>query len=207
MQVAKLRYKLYTNVSDFTGNRTVPSMDHSNAARVPSPPLLLYRIVKYEYSYCKVLYLPYYRIEPTTVPTVLWFPLLTTYYLLPTTYYLLLLTTYYQATTYYLLPTAYCLLPATCYLLNTTYYLLPTTYYLLPTTYYDTCYTYLLPTVPTTYYLLPTTFCTTVPTTSYLLPTTYYLLASTDRRRLQLGSWPSLLGRVPPLGLIWVPYS
>ena len=70
MQGLKLRYKLYTNVSDFTGNRTVPSMDNSNAARVPSPPLLLYRIVKYEYSYCKVLYLPYYRIEPTTVPTV-----------------------------------------------------------------------------------------------------------------------------------------
>ena len=89
VQVAKLRYKLYTNVSDFTGNRTVPSMDNSNAARVPSPPLLrvLYRIVKYEYSYCKVLYLPYYRIEPTTVPTVLRFPLLTTYeyYLQPAT--------------------------------------------------------------------------------------------------------------------------
>ena len=82
-----MRYKLYTNVSDFTGNRTVPSMDNSNAARVPSPPLLLYRIVKYEYSYCKVLYLPYYRIEPTTVPTVLRFPLLTTYeyYLQPAT--------------------------------------------------------------------------------------------------------------------------
>ena len=31
-------------------------MDNSNAARVPSP-TVLYRIVKYEYSYCKVLYL------------------------------------------------------------------------------------------------------------------------------------------------------
>ena len=41
-------------------------MDNSNAARVPSS-TVLYRIVKYEYSYCKVLYLPYYRIEPTTV--------------------------------------------------------------------------------------------------------------------------------------------
>ena len=38
-----MRYKLYTNVSDFTGNRTVPSMDNSNAARVPSP-TVLYRI-------------------------------------------------------------------------------------------------------------------------------------------------------------------
>ena len=70
-----MRYKLYTNVSDFTGNRTVPSMDNSNAARVPSP-IVLYRIrvvkYEYEYSYCKVLYLPYYRIEPTTVPTVLY---------------------------------------------------------------------------------------------------------------------------------------
>ena len=28
----QLRYKLYTNVLDFTGNRTVPSMDNSNAA-------------------------------------------------------------------------------------------------------------------------------------------------------------------------------
>ena len=91
-------------------------MDNSNAARVPSP-TVLYRIVKYEYSHYKVLYLPYYRIEPTTVPTVLRFPLLTTYYLLPTTYYLLLPNTYYQATTYSttscLLPTAYYLLPAT----------------------------------------------------------------------------------------------
>ena len=59
-----------------------------------SPPLLLYRIVKYEYSYCKVLYLPYYRIEPTTVPTVLYCTAVsTTYYLLPTTYYLLPATT------------------------------------------------------------------------------------------------------------------
>ena len=195
-----------------------------------SPPLLLYRIVKYEYSYCKVLYLPYYRIEPTTVqylqycgfhyllPTLRVLPttcylIPPVYCLLPTTCYLLYLiihtTCYLLPTTYYLLPTTYYLLPTT-YLLPTAYcllpatcYLLPTTYYLLPTTDYDTCYTYLLPTVPTTYYLLPTTFCTTVPTTSYLLPTTYYLLASTDRRRLQLGSWPSLLGRVPPLGLIY----
>ena len=171
MQGLKLRYKLYTNVSDFTGNRTVPSMDNSNAARVPSPPLLLYRIVKYEYSYCKVLYLPYYRIEPTTVPTVLRFPLLTTYeyYLLPATVpatCYLLPTTYHLLPTTYLLPTAYCLLPATCYLL-------PTTYYLLPTTDYDTCYTYLLPTVPTTYYLLPTVLHSVL---LYLLPPTYYLL-------------------------------
>ena len=88
-----MRYKLYTNVSDFTGNRTVPSMDNSNAARVPSPTVLYcIRVVKYEYSYRKVLYLPYYRIEPTTVPTVLRFPLLvlTTYYC---TYYLLSATT------------------------------------------------------------------------------------------------------------------
>ena len=166
-----MRYKLYTNVSDFTGNRTVPSMDNStsNAARVPSPTVLC-RIVKYEYSYCKVLYLPYYRIEPTTLPTVLRFPLLTTYYLLPTTYCLLLPNTYYQATTYsttsclprtayYLLHTKYYLLPTTNYLLPTTYYLLPTTYYLLPTTYYL---------LPATYYLLPTAY--------YLLPTTYYRL-------------------------------
>ena len=94
-----------------------------------------------------------------------------------------------SVTTYYLLPTTYYLLPTTYYLLPTTYYLLPTTYYLLPTT----CYL-----LPTTYYLLPTTY--------HLLPTTYYLLPSTssfnERRRLQLGSWPSLLGRVPPLGLI-----
>ena len=92
----KLRYKLYTNVSDLTGNRTVPSMDNSNAAR-PLPYRtrqlrVLYRIVKYEYSYCKVLYLPYYRIEPTTVPAIC--------YLLPTTCYLL-------PATYYLLPTTY----------------------------------------------------------------------------------------------------
>ena len=54
-----MRYKLYTNVSDFTRNRTVPSMDNSNAARVPSPTVLYrIRVVKYEYSYCKVLYLP-----------------------------------------------------------------------------------------------------------------------------------------------------
>ena len=162
-----MRYKLYTNVSDFTGNRTVPSMHNSNAARVPSP-TVLYRIVKYEYSYCKVLYLPYYRIEPTTVPTVLRFPLLT---VLPTTYYLLPTTCYYLIPTTRLLPTvlppAYCLLPITCYILNTTYYLLPTTIPAIPT-----CYIlYLLPT--TCYQLLPTTFCTTVPATSYLLPTTF----------------------------------
>ena len=93
-------------------------MDNSNAARVPSP-TVLYRIVKYEsppYSYCKVLYLPYYRIEPTTVPTVLRFPLLTkvTYYLLPTICYYMIPTTRLLPTVlYYLLPTAYCLLPAT----------------------------------------------------------------------------------------------
>ena len=57
------------------------------ARPLTSPTTVLYRIVKYEYSYCKVLYLPYYRIEPTTVPTVLRFPLLTTYeyYLQPAT--------------------------------------------------------------------------------------------------------------------------
>ena len=202
MQVAKLRYKLYTNVSDFTGDRTVPSMDNSNAARVPSPPLLLYRIVKYEYSYCKVLYLPYYRIEPTTVPTVQYcgfhylLPTSTTYNLLPntscllpTTYYLLpaipnntyyllpatcylLPTTYY---TYYLLPTTYCLLP-TCYLLPTAYYLLPATCYLLPTTYYLLPTT--IPAIPTYYllYLLPTTCYLLHSVLLYLLPPTYYLL-------------------------------
>ena len=39
MRRPKLRYTLYTNVSDFTGNRTVPSMDNSVTPRVPSPPL------------------------------------------------------------------------------------------------------------------------------------------------------------------------
>ena len=119
----------------------------------------------------------------------------TTYYLLPTTYYLLP-TAYYLPATYCLLPTT--LLPATCYS-----YLLPTTYYLLPTT---------IPAIPTYYllYLLPTTCYLLHSVLLYLLPPTYttyylqyYLLASTDRRRLQLGSWPSLLGRVPPLGLIY----
>ena len=89
VQGYQLRYKLNTNVSDFTGNRTVPSMDNSNAARVPSPTTVPYSKirVRVQYSYCKVLYLPYYRIEPTTVPTVLRFPLLTTYeyYLQPAT--------------------------------------------------------------------------------------------------------------------------
>ena len=37
VQGYKLRYKLYTYVSDFTGNRTVPSMDDSNAACPPLP--------------------------------------------------------------------------------------------------------------------------------------------------------------------------
>ena len=200
--------------------------------RVPSPTVLVpYTVVKYEYSYRKVLYLPvpYYRIEPTTVPTVLRLPLLTTYYLLPTTcYYLIPTTRLLQYLQYYctscLLPTAYYLLPTKYYLLPTTNYLLPATYYLLPAAYYLLQYLlpatyYLLPTayylLPTTYYrlryllYLPTTY--TVPTTYYLLlppasclllyllPTTYYLLASADRRILQLGSWPSLLGRVPPL--------
>ena len=126
----KLRYTLYTNVSDFTGNRTVPSMDNSNAARVPSPTrTVLYRIVKYEYSYCKVLYLPYC----TTVLNLLrYLQYWGFHYLLPTTYYLLPATTKYLLPGYYLqystvLPPAYCLLPITCYLLNTTYYLLPTT--------------------------------------------------------------------------------
>ena len=57
--------------------------------RVPSS-TVLYRIVKYEYSYCKVLYLPYYRIEPTTVRYLPYFGF---HYLLPTTYYLLPATT------------------------------------------------------------------------------------------------------------------
>ena len=95
----------------------------SNAARVPSPPLLLYRIVKYEYSYCKVLYLPYYRIEPTTVPTVLRFPLLT---VLPTTYYLLPTTCYYLIPTTRILPTV--LPPAYSTAYSTANYLLPATY-------------------------------------------------------------------------------
>ena len=107
-----------------------------------------------------------YRIEPTTVPTVLRFPLLTTYYLLPTICYYIIPTTRLLPT---VLPPAYCLLPITCYLLNTTYYLLPTTCYLLPTTYYL---------LPTTYYLLPATYYL-LPTAYYLLPTTYYLLPTT----------------------------
>ena len=150
-----MRYKLYTNVSDFTGNRTVPSMDtrntRSNAARVPSPTVLYrIRVVKYEYSYCKVLYLPHY----CTVLNLLRYlqyctAVSTTYYLLPTTYYLLPTTYYLLPTTYYLLPTTIpaiptyyllYLLPTTCYLLHSvpyycTYYLLPTTYYLLPSSF------------------------------------------------------------------------
>ena len=90
----KLRYKLYTNVSDFTGNRTVPSMDNSNAAcPLPYCTRTVPYTVVYEYSYRKVLYLPYYRIEPTTVPTVRYCGFHYEY-LLPTTY----------STTYYLLP-------------------------------------------------------------------------------------------------------
>ena len=84
-----MRYKLYTNVSDFTGNRTVPSMDNSNAARVPSS-TVLYRIVKYEYSYCKVLYLPY---RTTVLNLLRYLPYFGFHYLLPTTYYLLPATT------------------------------------------------------------------------------------------------------------------
>ena len=48
-----------------------------------------YTVVKYEYSYRKVLYLPYYRMEPTTVQYCTCYLLPTTYYLLPATYYLL----------------------------------------------------------------------------------------------------------------------
>ena len=172
--------------------------------RVPSPPLLLYRIVKYEYSYCKVLYLPYYRIEPTTVPiqycgfhyllpTSTTYNLLpntscllpTTYYLLPAipnnTYYLLPATCYLLPTiptTYYLLPTAY-YLPATYCLLPTTCYLLPATYYLLPTTYYRLRYLLYLPTTYCTYYLLPATYYILYYCTYYLLPTTYRTTYST----------------------------
>ena len=163
MQVAKLRYKLYTNVSDFTGNRTVPSMDNSNAARVPSPPLLLYRIVKYEYCTRTA---KYYTYRTTVLNLLRYLQYCGFHYLLPT------------STTYNLLPNTSCLLPTTYYLLpaipNNTYYLLPATYYLLrvPTTYY------LLPTayyLPATYCLLPTT-CYLLPATYYLLPTTYYRL-------------------------------
>ena len=57
----KCDIKLYTNVSDFTGNRTVPSMDNSNAARVP----LLYCTVPY--SKIRVLVL----VLQSTIPTVL----------------------------------------------------------------------------------------------------------------------------------------
>ena len=210
MQGYKLRYKLNTNVSDFTGNRTVPSMDNSNATRVvPSPTNVPYSKIRVLVLQSTIPTVLLYRIEPTTVPTVLRFPLLTTYYLLPTTCYYLIPTTRTRllpTVQYYLLPTAYStayyLLPATCYLLPTTYYLLPATIPAIPTY-------YLLYLLPTTCYLLHSvlqysTVPTTVPPTSYLLPTVLqYLLASTDRRRLQLGSWPSLLGRVPPLGLIF----
>ena len=128
-------------------------MDNSTVTpRVPSPTVLVpYTVVKYEYSYRKVLYLPYYRIEPTTVPTVRYCGfhyeyLLPTYYL---QYYLLPTTCYYLIPTTRLLPTvlppACCLLPITCYLLPTKYYLV------LPTT-------RLLPTVlPPAYCLLPIT--------------------------------------------------
>ena len=100
VQGYKLRYKLYTNVSDFTGNRTVPSMDNSNAA-CPLPydsttVIVPYTVVKYEYSYRKVL-IQYSSTVGTTVLNLL-------RYLLSTTYYC----------TYYLLP-------ATCYLLPAAY--------------------------------------------------------------------------------------
>ena len=64
--------------------------------RVPYPTVLVpYTVVKYEYSYRKVLYLPYYRIEPTTVPTVRYCGFHYEYLLrVPTT----------CSTTYYLLP-------------------------------------------------------------------------------------------------------
>ena len=144
--------------------------------RVPSPTVLVpYTVVKYEYSYRKVLYVCTYR---TTVlnllrylqyGTVLRFPLrvLTTYYL---QYYLLPTSCYYLIPTTRLLPTvlppAYCLLPITCYLLPTTYYLLPTTSRLLPTV------------LPTTYYLLPTT-CYLLPILPPVYSTAYYLLPAT----------------------------
>ena len=82
-----MRYKLYTNVSDFTGNRTVPSMDNSNAARVPSPTTVPYSKIKVLVLQSTIPTVLLYRIEPTTVPTVLRFPLLTTYeyYLQPAT--------------------------------------------------------------------------------------------------------------------------
>ena len=76
-------------------------MDNStrNAARVPSP--ILYCTVPYTSSKIRVLVLQStiptvlpYRIEPTTVPTVLYCTAVsTTYYLSPTTYYLLPATT------------------------------------------------------------------------------------------------------------------
>ena len=200
---------------------TVPYRQWIIVTPLASPPLL-YCTVPYTSSKIRVLVLQStiptvlpYRNYYGTYSTVLRFPLLTTYYLLPITYYgyLLLPNTYYQATTYSTTSCLlYCLLPITCYILNTTYYLIPTTCYLLPATYYLLPTTYYL--LPATYYLLPTTYCllptpyyllpTMIPAIPtyyllYLLPTTYYLLASTDRRRLQLGSWPSLLGRVPPL--------
>ena len=140
-----MRYKLYTYVSDFTGNRTVPSMDNTIIVRVTplaSPPLL----------YCTVL-VPYtsstyYLLLPTTVPTTRLLPTVL-YYLLPTAYYLL-------HTKYYLL---LYLIPTTCYLLPTTIPAIPTYYllYLLPTTCY-LLHSVLLYLLPPTYYLLPTTF-------------------------------------------------
>ena len=172
-------------------------MDNSNAARVPSPTTVPYSKIRVLVLQSTIPTVLLYRIEPTTVPTVQYCTAVsTTYYLLPTTYYLLLPNTYYQATTY---STTSCLLP-------TAHYLLPATCYLLPTTYYRLRYLLYLPTTYCTYYLLPATYYILYYCTYYLLPTTYYLLpslASTDRRRLQLGSWPSLLGRVPPLGLIY----
>ena len=152
-----MRYKLYTNVSDFTGNRTVPSMDNSTRTRTVTP-----RVPSPTVPYSKIRVLV--RVLQSTIPTVLlnllrYLQYCGFHYLLPTTYYLLPATTYYLLPgyylQYYLLPTAYCLLPATCYLLPTTYYLLPTTYYLIP----NTSRLYCLLRVPTTCYLLPATCC------------------------------------------------
>ena len=75
---------------------------------LPYCTVLLYRIVKYEYeySYCKVLYLPYYC---TVLNLLRYLQYCGFHYLLPT------------STTYNLLPNTvppvYCLLPTTCYLL------------------------------------------------------------------------------------------
>ena len=88
-------------------------MDNSNAAR-PLPYCTVYSTrILLQYCTRTAKYNTYRTIEPTTVPTVLRFPLLTTYYLLSTTCYYLLPATRLLPTTSCLLPTAYYLLPAT----------------------------------------------------------------------------------------------